>query len=226
MGTLYWQLNDCWPGVTSWSCIDGDGRKKPLWYATRRFFASDMYTIQPTSAGYKVGDSLALFAINEGDERGAGTTRVRRCNFVGEVLAEQEIGVTWLSRSVTAWNLSPRVTTPGDPSREMIVVGVPSSAFWYFAPDKELRYPQPDFSSTLTHSGNEYRLTVTARSFLRDICLFVDRLDPDAEASEQLVTLLPGEGHTFVIRSMCELTAEQLTAPPVFRCVNPFGAPS
>ena len=35
MGTIVWQLNDCWP-VTSWSAIDGDGRRKPLWYALRR----------------------------------------------------------------------------------------------------------------------------------------------------------------------------------------------
>src|SRR5690606_28036205 len=34
-GSLYWQLNDCWP-VSSWSAIDGDGRLKPLWYASRR----------------------------------------------------------------------------------------------------------------------------------------------------------------------------------------------
>ena len=68
MGTLYWQLNDCWP-VTSWAAIDGDGRLKPLWYATRRFYAPQLLTIQPDGAEYKPGDPLTLFAINDTDEQ-------------------------------------------------------------------------------------------------------------------------------------------------------------
>ena len=38
MGAIVWQLNDCWP-VTSWAAVDGDGRRKPLWYALRRAYA-------------------------------------------------------------------------------------------------------------------------------------------------------------------------------------------
>ena len=38
MGTLYWQLNDCWP-VASWSSLEFTGRWKALHYHARRFYA-------------------------------------------------------------------------------------------------------------------------------------------------------------------------------------------
>jgi len=37
MGTLYWQLNDCWP-VISWSSVDYYDRWKPLHYFVRKVF--------------------------------------------------------------------------------------------------------------------------------------------------------------------------------------------
>jgi beta-mannosidase len=43
-GTLYWQLNDCWP-VASWSSLDYFGRWKALHYAARRFYAPILLSI-------------------------------------------------------------------------------------------------------------------------------------------------------------------------------------
>ncbi|HYO08733.1 MAG TPA: hypothetical protein VER17_07140 [Tepidisphaeraceae bacterium] len=220
MGTLYWQLNDCWPGVTSWSCIDGDGRPKPLWYATRRFFADVLWTFQPEPDG-----SLSLCAINDRDEplevRGTGAARQ---TFEGAVLAAQPMEFTVPPRGVHRQTLDRSVATPGDPSRELVHFGQDArSAFWFFVPDKAIRYPQPRFASHLRREGQRYLLRIEAETLLRDVCLFADRLDPAATVSEQLVTLLPGNAFTFVIESPRELTREQLTSPPVFRCANSFG---
>ncbi len=44
MGTLYWQLNDCWP-VASWSSLEYMGRWKALHYAARRFFAPVAHSV-------------------------------------------------------------------------------------------------------------------------------------------------------------------------------------
>ncbi|MEO7264548.1 MAG: hypothetical protein ABIW38_06520 [Ferruginibacter sp.] len=40
MGTLLWQLNDCWP-VTSWSITDYNRQPKAAWYAVKNAYADD-----------------------------------------------------------------------------------------------------------------------------------------------------------------------------------------
>lgn len=45
MGTLYWQLNDCWPGL-SWASLDYFGRWKALHYAAKRFYEPVLVSIQ------------------------------------------------------------------------------------------------------------------------------------------------------------------------------------
>jgi beta-mannosidase len=59
-GTLYWQLNDCWP-VASWSSLDYFGRWKALHYAARRFYAPILLSIEdrpPEMAVYVSNDIL------------------------------------------------------------------------------------------------------------------------------------------------------------------------
>jgi Beta-galactosidase/beta-glucuronidase len=58
-GSLYWQLNDCWPAA-SWSSIDFYGRWKALHYMARRVYSPVMAEVKWTEDG-----GLRLFATND-----------------------------------------------------------------------------------------------------------------------------------------------------------------
>jgi beta-mannosidase len=215
MGVLYWQLNDCWAGH-SWSAIDWAGRRKPLWYATRRAYAPRLLTIQP------IDDRATLLAASDTDTAWTGTVRLRRQRFDGEILASAELPISIAPRACA--NLADLTDALGDPVDrrcELLVAAAGElRATWFFERDKHLTYPPPRFAARLSREPGVSRLHVEAQTLLRDVVLGVDRLDPAAQVRDHLVTLLPGESYVFEIESASKLTLEALTAPPVFNCAN------
>jgi len=57
-GTLFWQLNDCWP-VHSWSVIDSLGEPKAAYYAARRFYAPLLLSL------VRNGDTVEAHLVND-----------------------------------------------------------------------------------------------------------------------------------------------------------------
>jgi beta-mannosidase len=112
------------------------------------------------------------------------------------------------------------VGQPGDRSHEFVVAeSAESRVLWFFAPDRELKYPEPEFEAEL--KGGE--LTVRAKVLLRDVVVAVDRVDAEATIDQNLVTILPGEVFTFRTQSKRELSKEELVRRPVLQCANWFG---
>lgn len=58
MGTLYWQLNDCWP-VTSWSSIDSYGIPKAAHYSITKAFEPFLTSVANEH------DSYAIYAVSD-----------------------------------------------------------------------------------------------------------------------------------------------------------------
>ncbi|WP_288244363.1 glycoside hydrolase family 2 protein [uncultured Chryseobacterium sp.] len=61
MGTLYWQLNDCWP-VVSWSSIDYLGNWKALHYQVKRSFENQVILVEEKEG------ILNFYGINDGSD--------------------------------------------------------------------------------------------------------------------------------------------------------------
>ncbi|HEY8471264.1 MAG TPA: glycoside hydrolase family 2 protein [Natronosporangium sp.] len=220
MGAVVWQLNDCWP-VTSWSAIDGDGRRKPMWYALRRIFADRLLTIQPRPELNPDGGGLALVAVNDSPEEWSVTATVARLGLDGQPLAKTELPVTVAPRTAAAIPLPALLTIPEDERAELLLAEAGGErAWWFFAEDSDLAYPKAAYDAVVEPFSGGAKVTVTARTLLRELTLFPDRLDASAEVDQALVTLLPGESTTFTVTASAPLDPTALTQPPVLRCVN------
>ncbi|MFI6322011.1 glycoside hydrolase family 2 protein [Nonomuraea sp. NPDC050556] len=200
MGTIVWQLNDCWP-VTSWAAVDGDGRKKPLWYGLRRAYAPRLLTFQ--------GDELA--AVNDTDEVWSGEVAVVAMTSTGEVLAKDSLGLSVPPRGVT------RLPLPSE--GELLSVSAYGAAPALRVQD-ESTLPRASYDTVVERVNDGVLLHVTAHTVVRELAVFPDRLDPAARVDDQLVTLLPGQSVTFHISTRADLDPGLLTSHPVLRCVN------
>ncbi|MEU1964223.1 glycoside hydrolase family 2 protein [Micromonospora sediminicola] len=215
-GTIVWQLNDCWP-VTSWAAVDGDGRRKPLWYALRRAYADRLLTVQPRDGG------LALVAVNETGRAWTAPATVTRLTLAGEPRAKTSVDLDVPAYSSVVLPLPAELARPDEARRELLVAEAGDTAeraLWFFAEDRDVEWPAADWDATVEPADGGRRVRVTARTVLRDLTLFPDRLDPSAQVDQALVTLLPGESAVFTVRADAPLDADALTARPVLRCVN------
>ncbi|MDY7086318.1 MAG: glycoside hydrolase family 2 protein [Actinomycetota bacterium] len=233
-GAIMWQLNDCWP-VTSWAAVDGDGRKKPLWYAMRDAYADRLLTFQPRTgpvpaAGGPLTDiepgavvpadgPPALVAVNDSRSPWTFETVVTRRNLAGDVLASTSVSATVAPGSAVTLPLPADVATPGDAHTELLATDAGTT--WFWALDKDIPWPAAEFTTSVSRTGSgSTAVTVRATTILRSLTLFPDRLSPDAEPDRAGVTVLPGESVTFTVSSPSLLDPEALTSRPVLRCVN------
>jgi len=114
MGTIYWQLNDCWP-VASWSSIDYYGRWKALHYYAKRFFAPVMISCEEegmlsqmtniNAEPVPIRKSICLNVTNETRREHRGTVLWQMRTADGAVLREEHTEVSirplsslWLER--------------------------------------------------------------------------------------------------------------------------------
>lgn len=86
MGTLYWQLNDCWP-VASWSSIDYFGRYKALHYQVRESYQRQWLVMSQED------DCVMIHGINDG-EAISGELIVSLTAIDGEVHFSESLPIT------------------------------------------------------------------------------------------------------------------------------------
>jgi beta-mannosidase len=214
MGTVVWQLNDIWPAI-SWAAIDSAGRRKPLWYALRRSFGDRLLTVQPRDGG------LTLIAVNDSGQAWHEQVTLTRYTTKGEVISSAVVALDVASRCTFALPIAAELAAAAGKAGELLLAEAGAHrAWWHSCEDVDAGLPAPDLAATVEQLPGGYRLTVTARAFVRDLAVLADRLSSDASVDDMLVTLLPGESVVFTITTSAQLSLEQMTDPLVLRSAN------
>jgi beta-mannosidase len=177
-GTLYWQLNDCWP-VASWASLDYFGRWKALHYAARRFYAPVLLSIEddPPKMGVHVTSDLT--------EPWEGVLKWSLETLEGEVVqAGQEVAPAAPLSSTPVCDLDFGEAVHDGNLRHVILV---CELLWEhervalcvtpFVPDKHLAFTDPALAVAVRQDGDQLLFEVTAGSLARFVELALEGVD-------------------------------------------------
>jgi len=201
MGSLYWQLNDCWP-VASWASIDYYGRWKALQYYARRFY--DDLLISP----FLHDDKVDVYVVSDKLQPLSGTIHTRLRDFSGNVLLDQtkDIQIPAQSNAIYLTLDKADLASKGDPRRSFLVFDLElggkkvSRNLIFFDAMHSLDLPvMPKIETTLSKSGAGYTITLQSSKLARGV--YVSFGDIDVEISDNYFDLLPGEPATITLKS-------------------------
>jgi beta-mannosidase len=208
MGSLYWQLNDCWP-VASWASVDYYGRWKALHYYARRFY--DDVLVSP----YLHDDKVDVYVVSDKLQPLSGTIHSRLLDFSGKILLDQtkDIQISAQSSAIYLGIDKASLSAKGDPRSSFLVVDLDvagkkiSSNLVFFDVTHNLELPvAPTIDVNLSPSGGDYTVTLQSRKLARSV--YISFGDLDVESSDNYFDLIPGEPATVTLKSSA--TIEQL----------------
>ncbi|HEX4582430.1 MAG TPA: glycoside hydrolase family 2 protein, partial [Acidobacteriaceae bacterium] len=206
MGSLYWQLNDCWPAA-SWASIDSFGRWKALQFHARRFY-NDLLI-----APIRQDGTTNIYAINDRTVPVRANVDMQVMGFDGRVLSESTSSVTMAPLSSTRVNSlrDDALLKGADPKKTLAVFTMDvdgkavSRHILYFRMARDLNLPQAKVSAHMTAGANGLELALHADTLARD--LWISFGDQDATLADNAFTLLPGETRTISLKSSADAAA-------------------
>ncbi|PBQ34794.1 beta-mannosidase [Sphingobacteriaceae bacterium] len=194
MGTLFWQLNDCWPGVT-WSAIDYFKQPKALYYSLSNLYKTQLVSVNENLNSFEikcVSDSLKDFESQ---------LRLKILNFKSEVLWEREFKVTMTHTKVTSLVLGKKELPLFDSTTSYLKIELGSkkilaSDYYFFVTPKNLKLPQTSINIKKIDSKT---IEVSSGFFAKDVYLFDENFE--VTLSENFFDLEAGQKKRITFKS-------------------------
>ena len=182
MGTLFWQLNDCWPAI-SWSSIDYFGNWKALQYKAKKAFENVL--ISPTIRENYIDTHI----INDTFKEINGTLTLKYLDFKGNILWSDNLEINVKANtSEEYYNIS-----LGDFKKNNLVFiaefnGVTS--ILYLDKPKNLELLAGDIKQEIIKTNNGFSITLKSNVLQKDVFLFTKE---KGHFSDNFFDLLPNK---------------------------------
>jgi len=196
MGSLYWQIDDCWP-VASWSGMDYFGRWKALHYMAREAFKNVILVPEIN------GSTTTVSVVSDLPEDFEGTLHAAVMDFRGEVRWETDVDVTVPAASASLLLSFDHGDLNLNEREVFLLVSledeqhVSDEALWYYRSPKELDLIPPEikFSSEARKDGT-FSITLLSDVLVKN--LFLSAPETNGFFSDNYFDMLPGRKYKVI----------------------------
>jgi len=173
MGSLYWQINDCWPTM-SWSSVDYFGRWKALHYFVREAFKPVLPVI------FRDGSDIKIAIANDNLETANHQIEVTLYDFEGKVLWQisDEVPLAGNSSKIYLTIPEKELLVKGNAAQMVMEVKVKNGEatlaenLFYFKDLKALQLKNPVLEKTIEKTGdNKYVVTLKSGTLAKNVSL-------------------------------------------------------
>jgi len=200
MGSLYWQIDDCWP-VASWSSIDYYGRWKALHYTVRNSYAPIL--ISPVLSENEVKVHIVSDKVDDVD----AVLDMIVMNFEGGVVSQQSIPLLVKpNRAAIAAVLSmSQLVSDLDLSRLLFVCRLKkgdsllTENISYFTSPKNLALKHPKFVKNIRKTNSGFSMELTTNTLAKNV--YITCSDSIGFFGDNYFDLLPGIPRTITVKT-------------------------
>jgi len=184
MGTLFWQLNDCWPSI-SWSSIDFFGNWKALHYKAKKAFENVLISSIVND------NTLRTFVINDSLENVDLNLDIELLDFDGTIIwsdvitdiAEGNSSDLIFAMDLKNWSFKKN-------SAVLKISSENNHWLYYFSKPKNLQLQQADITQEITKTATGFKIKLSSTTLQKDVFLYSEE---KGHFSDNYFDILPNE---------------------------------
>ncbi len=193
-GAILWQFNDMWPAI-SWAVLDYTGFRKLAWHAMKSAYQPRTITIG------RVDQGAALTIINDTQASWKSSAAVTLIDSEGQVVSQSQIDFDLAGFGVSRKSLVdifPQIATLDFEGFLLATTdGVRAARRSTLNPAKSA--PAQELAVESRIENDLLHVDVTAIQYVHELSLLSEVVDLGTQVDSQIVSLLPGESHTFIV---------------------------